>query len=146
MLDAPTVAYVAGILDTMAVIRTRMAAGTELPYLALSGSNAAMLQLMADLTGTKAIVTRRSYARAGCAEHCKEKHQHIVSLSGRWSASGVKATVVLHSVLPYLRLQRAEAAAAVDVGLRTGFKPATVRKMADLGWDVPEFDDHYKRR
>ena len=145
-MDMPTVAYVAGIIDTTGVIRTRMVQDTELPYVAVSGSNEGMLRFLAEVTGAKVTITRRSYMKAGCSVHCKEKHQHIQSISGRWSVSGVKATVLLHNVRPFMRLQAAEAAAALDVGLRTGFKPATVQKMSDLGWSVPEFDETYRRR
>lgn len=138
-MDVATVAYVAAIIDTTAVIRTRMANDTELPYVAVSGSNEGMLRLLGDLTGTKVTITRRSYSKAGCAEHCAEKHQHVQSVSGRWSVSGVKATVLLHNVRPYLRLQVNDAIAAINVGLATNYKPATIRKMRELGWDVPEF-------
>ena len=140
MIDTPTLAYIAGVLDLHGVIRTRTAGDTELPYVALSGSNEGMLTFLADVTGTRAVVTRRQFSRAGCAEHCSEKHQHVTSVSGRWSVSGVKATVLLWNVRPFMRLQAEEATSALAVGMSTKYKPATVRKMAELGWDVPEFD------
>lgn len=138
-MDVSTVAYVAGIIDTQGLIRTRMAGDTELPYVGLSGSNTGMLRFLAGLTGTKVTETRRSFMRAGCSIHCKEKHQHVLSISGRWSVSGVKATVLLYNIRPYLRLQVDEAVAAIRVGVSTKFKPATVQKMVDLGWEVPTF-------
>ena len=138
-LDVPTVAYIAGIIDTQGVIRTRTAGDTELPYVALSGPNERMLRYLASMTGTKVTITRREFVRAGCAQHCAEKHQHITSISGRWSVSGVKATVLLYNIRPYLRLQLDEAVEALVVGLTTRYKPATVQKMADLGWEIPEF-------
>lgn len=140
MLDIATVAYVAGIVDTQGIIRTRTAGDTELPFVAVSGSNEGMLRYLAEITGTKVTITRRSFSRAGCAEHCAEKHQHIVSVSGRWSVSGVKATVLLYNIRPYLRLQVEEARSALVVGTSTRFKPATVEKMRTLGWSVPTFE------
>lgn len=137
-LDVTTVAYVAGVVDLQGLIRTRMVEDTELPYLGVSGPNTPMLRLLGELTGTRPTVTRRSYSRAGCSEHCAEKHQHVVSISGRWSISGVKATVVLWNVRPHLRLQADEAAAALAVGMRAPFKAATLRKMVELGWELPD--------
>ena len=77
--------------------------------------------------------------KAGCSEHCGEKHQHVQSMSGRWSVTGAKATVVLWNIRPYQHLQVKAADTALVVGLGTGYKPATVARMAELGWDVPEF-------
>lgn len=141
-LDVATVAYVAGVIDLLGVIRTRTVQDTELPYLALSGPNTGMLNFLGEITGTRPTITRRAYSKAGCAEHCLEKHQHIQSVSGRWSISGAKATVVLWNVRPYMRLQVEEAAAALAVGTRAGFKPATLTKIAALGWELPDFGDH----
>lgn len=140
-LDTSAVAYVAGIVDTWGVIRTRATDnGTLLPFVAVHSPNLGMLDLLADLTGTKVTKTQRSFMRMGCSIHCQEKHRHVQSNSGRWSLSGAKATVLLFNVLPYLRLQVPEATASLDVGLATRFKKATVQKMAQLGWKVPEFD------
>lgn len=140
-LDQATLAYVAAIIDTQGVIRTRtLATDTELPYVAVSGSNEGMLRFLAELTGTKVTITRRSYAKAGCAQHCQEKHQHVTSVSGRWSVSGAKATVLLYNTLPFLRLQVDEARGALTVGVGTKHKPATVEKMVALGWQIPTFN------
>lgn len=140
-MDERTIVYVAAVLDSAAVIRTREASGVTYPYLALSGSNTPLLRLLGGLSGMRVVVTKRSYAKAGCAEHCKEKHLHVTSESGRWSVSGAKATVILAAVLPYLRLQVDDARAALLVGLRAPFKPATLRQMERLGWPIPEFDN-----
>lgn len=141
-------AYVAAIIDTHAIIRTRLAPGTEteLPFVGVHGPNVGMLAFLAGLTGTKVTTVRRQYMKAGCAEHCKEKHQHIQSVSGRWSVSGVKATVLLFNVRPYIRLQGDDLRYALDVGLRAGYKASTVTKMTALGWDAPEFDNQYRRQ
>lgn len=143
MIEEADKAYCAGVIDLAGVIRTRkINTDTELPYVALSGSNEAMLRHFARLTGTRAFVTSRNYYKAGCAEHCQAKHQHVVSTSGRWSLSGVKATVLLHNLRPYLRIQADAARDAVLVGLEAPFKAATLRRMLQLGWEAPpEFAD-----
>lgn len=142
MLEVGTLAYVAGVIDHQGLIRTRtLPHGTELPLVGLHGPNTRMLDFLAELTGTRAITTRRSYSKAGCAEHCKEKHQHITSTSGRWSVTGAKATVLLWNIRPYVHIQVDEVRSALVVGLTTNVKPATITKMADLGWDIPPFGE-----
>lgn len=132
--------YVAAVIDSTAVIRTREASGVVYPHVQINGGNTALLRFLAEATGMRMVVTRRDYTRAGCSEHCAEKHQHIVSVSGRWMVSGAKATVVLAASLPYLRLQRDTALEALSVGLAAPYKPASLRKMRELGWPIPEFN------
>ena len=79
--------------------------GTRLPAVAISSGNSDMLTYLAKLTGTRSVVTRQAYVKAGCSEHCREKHQHVMSTSGRWSVTGAKATVVLASIRPFVHLQ-----------------------------------------
>lgn len=132
-------AYIAGVLDSQGSIAVRTTAdGTELPQLSVCGPNVQMLQWLGALSGVRPIVTTRAYSKAGCAEHCKDKHLHVTSRSGRWQVSGAKATVILAAVRPFLRWQGAEAAAAVEMGLSAPFKSATPEKMRALGWPVPE--------
>jgi len=142
MLDVPTLAYVAGVLDMQANIKIRTTPDdTELPFLAMYGPNVPMLEYLASLTATRMVVTRRSYVKAGCAQHCREKHQHIESVSGRWTLTGMKATVVLWNIRPYMRLQTEALTSALTVGLTAPFKPAKLRAMAELGWDLPDLGD-----
>jgi hypothetical protein len=98
--------------------------GTQLPSIALSNGNIDMLHYLATLTGTRAITTRRTYVKAGCTEHCREKHQHVMSVSGRWSVTGAKATVVLWNIRPFIQLQTEQVQTGLVVGLSAGFKPA----------------------
>ena len=141
MLDVPTLAYVAGVLDMQCNIKTRTTPDdTELPMLAMYGPNVAMLEYLASLTDTKMVVARRSYVKAGCAQHCREKHQHIESVSGRWTLTGAKATIVLYNIRPYVRLQVEAVTSALVVGLAAPFKLAKLKRMADLGWEIPDME------
>jgi hypothetical protein len=108
--------------------------GTQLPAIAISNGNVEMLQYLAKLTGTRAVTTRQQYVKAGCSEHCREKHQHVMSVSGRWSVTGAKATVVLWNIRPYIHLQTEAVQTALVVGLGAGFKPATARMGEVVGW------------
>lgn len=137
-MDDREVAYLAGILDVMASITTRRVGETLLPQVSVSTKDQRLLDWLGQRTGVRAFTTRRDFMRAGCSEHCAEKHQHVTSNSGRWSVSGAKATVVLAAVRPYLHLQAAEADLALSVGLAAPYKPATPAKMAALGWSLPE--------
>lgn len=140
-VDEPTLAYIAGVVDLLGNIKVReLDNGTRLPQVQIHGDHMRTLTYLGELTETKAIVARRSYARAGCAEHCKEKHQHIESRSGRWSLTGVKATIVLWNIRPYLRVQADAAIEAINVGTSTRFKPGVVSRMRELGWQIPELD------
>lgn len=139
LISEHTKSYLAGVLDLAGVIRTRtVKTGTELPYVALSGSHGPMLNLLGQLTGTRAIITHRSYLKAGCSEHCSDKHLHVESVSGRWSVSGVKATVLLYNLRPYLFFNEGLAADAINVGLAAPFKAGVLHKMDALGWFLPD--------
>lgn len=132
-------AYLAGVLDTRAVVRTRLVGGSAsvLPYLAMSCGDAPLLQWLAQITGTGVTVTDRGYDKHRCLEHCSAAHEHVRSVSGRWSVSGVKATVVLAGTRPWVRFQWAEWDRAVEVGIGAPRKSATVEKMVGLGWPLP---------
>lgn len=136
-LTVTDLAYVAALIDTRATFTSRQVRDTVLPQVAISGKPFPVLQWLGDITGVRVVPTEREYVKAGCAEHCLEKHQHIKSASGRWCVAGVKATVVLAAVQPYLRLQPAEVDELLAVGLKAGRKNATVEKMRALGWPIP---------
>lgn len=137
-LRAVDLAYVAALVDAAAVVRIRRTRdSTELPYVAISTPDLALLTYFADLTGVGAVPTRRQFVKAGCAVHCAERHVHVTSTSGRWSVTGVRATVLLAAVRPYLRFKTATADVALAVGLAAPRKPATLGKMTELGWPAP---------
>ena len=135
-LDVSTLAYIAAILDSRAVIRERTVGETDLPYIAVSCPDERLLDLLCRATGIRKVVTRREYIKAGCSEHCKQKHVHTVSKSMRWSLTGIKATVVLDNCLPYMRIQEEEAQRVLAIGLTAPYKTAALRRMVELGWDT----------
>jgi hypothetical protein len=139
MVNESRLAYIAGIIDSQAGIRSRFVGETELPMVYVHGPNLPVLNLLADMTGTSVTVVRRGYAKAGCSTHCPDKHQHVTSVSGRWSVSGAKATVLLWNIRPYLMFQQEAAAAALAIGMSSPLKQATPQKMVELGWSLPDF-------
>lgn len=138
-MEATDLAYLAGVIDVRGNITTRRAAGTLLPLTAVSTKETRLLEWLCSITDMRMVTTERAYARGGCALHCAEKHVHISSVSGRWSVTGAKATIVLAAVRPFLRLQADEADLALAVGLKAPHKPASLSKMAALGWPMPKW-------
>lgn len=136
-MDQAELAYLAGVVDALAIIRERPYGRTVLPMVAVHGQVSAPMRLLASRTGTRITVTRRDFTRAGCAEHCPERHQHVVSESGRWSVSGTRATILLSAIRPYLQVQTYAADEAIELGLSVHRKPAVAEKMAGLGWPLP---------
>lgn len=134
-------AYMAGVVDVMGSLRLRTVrhSQTELPFVGVSSPHLALLEWLGSLTGVKITRVSRDFTRDGCTIHCPEPHVHVVSQTGRWSVSGVRATVILAALLPYLQLQHQAARQLLDVGLRAPRKPATITKLADAGWPIPEF-------
>jgi hypothetical protein len=133
-LDQATLAYIAGVIDVMGRISTRAVGDADLPQVAVSCSNEALLRWLGTLTGVRPFLTTRSYHRHACGTHCPTPHSEVTSVSGRWVVSGVKATVMLRALRPMLRLQAEDADAALLAAHEAHFKPATLRKMLALGW------------
>ena len=145
MSDQPPwrLAYFAGLIDAVGhIIVFKTEGGTELPRVTISSPNYEMLDMLGRETGTKRFDTTRTYDRHRCAEHCSQAHDHIVSRSARWSVSGAKATILLVALEPYLVMKKTVAHNVAEIGLRASKKPATLRKMAEMGWPLPEaWDD-----
>jgi len=138
-MDTGELAYLAGVLDTRAVVRTRLVAssGTVLPYIAMSGGDPELLRWLGGITGVRSIVTSRAYNKHRCLEHCEKAHDHIHSISGRWSLTGVRATVVLLGTRPFVRFQEEQWDRALVAGVDAPRKEAVLRKMEALGWPLP---------
>jgi hypothetical protein len=133
-------AYLAGVLDTRAVVRVGLVGGSQnpLPFVAMSCGDAALLRWLGQIAGVRSIVTARTFDRHRCLEHCTKAHDHVTSVSGRWSLSGVRATVVLSATREWVRFHQEAWARAIEVGLEANRKEGTVRKMSALGWPLPD--------
>lgn len=138
-LDDGQLAYLAGVLDTRAVVRTRLVAGSAgvLPYVAVSCGDAELLRWLGELTGVKTVVTSRGYDKHRCLEHCDQAHEHVRSVSGRWSVTGTRATVVLSATAGWVRFHRQEWDRALQAGMSAERKNAVAEKMVHLGWPLP---------
>lgn len=145
-LDPADLAYAAALVDTLAVMSTREVGGTQLPNVAINAKHRDVLDWLGRMTGTKVSTIKRDYHRGGCGEHCPEPHIHIQSASGRWVVTGVKATIVLHNLLPYLRVQRVQAIDLVTAGRTIGYKGHVVEEMRGAGWAIPPLKEQPRSR
>lgn len=136
-LTIADLAYIAGMIDTVALVSTRPYRDHRLPSVSVHMPVSPSLTYLAETTGVRLTIIRRDYVKAGCSQHCPEQHQHVYSVSGRWQVTGSRATIVLAAVRPYLKVQGAVADTTIELGLRVGRKPAIAEKMAGLGWPVP---------
>lgn len=139
LLSDPDLAYIAAVIDTKARIKKLyLPTGVVLPVVHLSCPDLQLLQYLGDITGITPFITRRTYKRHRCNEHCPDDHQdHVISESARWSVSGVKATILLAAIQPFIRFQKPEVDQAINLGLDAPFKAAKLKEMEKLGWSIP---------
>ena len=104
------------------------------------------------LTGTMPETRQRQplkeWMRRGCSEHCPDKHIHVedereMPTMGRWTISGAGLAVVLFNLMPFLLQDYKTIYDEVIVnsplkGQGSGAVVATIRRLALLGWDLPE--------
>jgi len=134
-MSETVLAHLAGVLDALARIRVReLDNGTALAVVAISSPDLELLRYVAGKTGVKVVRVRRSYDRLGCELHCDKRHLHVASDTGRWELVGARAVIVLRSVRPYLVKLGDQVDQVLEVTSSAPVKPATVAKMAALGW------------
>lgn len=136
-MQEPDCAYVAAVVDSLAVLTTRKVASGYIPVLTIQGKHQ-ILPWLAEVTGVSLMTLNKSYERHVCTEHCPDKHQNVETWTQRWQLSGARATVVLQAIRPYLRLQQQDADRLINLGMEVDAKPATLSAMIRLGWDVPQ--------
>jgi len=141
-LSATDLAYAAGVIDTLASFKTRTvkATGTQLPALTiLNGKHRHVaVEWLCGITDTNPSTVKRDYNRPSCVSHCPQPHIHVLASGIRWSVTGMKATIILSAVLPYLKAHRDEAAKLIELGLQVGYSTTVVNTMNELGWPIPK--------
>jgi hypothetical protein len=81
-----------------------------------------------------------------CSDHCPDQHSDVSSVVGRWTVQGVRATIVLHTVAPYMRVQGRRARELVEVGRGVGYKTNVVNDMRARGWALPPLREQPRAR
>lgn len=154
--------WVAGVLDLKGRVVTKKNKQRATPQFVLmvETKDMAIIRELCSLTGTRveAKAERKvpEFMRRPCSEHCPEKHEHVHTEGGRdydwkmppvarWTATGAAAAVILHNVLPFslanLGLEVALQALldqATLTGQGSGATMAAIRRMKELGWELPE--------
>lgn len=134
------VSWFAGVLDARAHMRLENRRGVAQPRLRITTRKVVLLDILAEMTATKARTDDAPYEKRPCSEHCGTKHVHVARQSAYWNADGIRATIILHSCLPYLRSSRPEALSLLKLGYdqyrptKNGIAP----KMKSLGWTLPD--------
>lgn len=137
----------AALVDNLAVLKTREVNGSELPVIALTTSRSPeAVQLLAASTASKVTEIVRNYRRKGCNQHCTRAHLHVDTTGYRWQVTGAKATIILHSLLPHMRVQTVLAGRLVVVGKTIGYSTSVVTRMRELGWPIPPLKDQPRAR
>lgn len=133
--------YVACILDNFGNLGYRtLPTGTKQPTIQMFGKKPTIMGWLAEITDTTAIEISKMSTRHVCTEHCPEPHGPTEFTSMRWQVTGMKATIVLHNVIPFMRQKKAEAQTVMEFGLTAPYKEAYVEWMASAGWDIPNID------
>lgn len=145
-LDVRDLAYAAALIDTLGVLSLREVGPSQLPNVAIQGRFVETLRWLGDKTDTKLSTIARDFTRSACADHCPQPHVHIKSTSVRWVITGVKATIVLHNLAPFMRVQREAALTMVEAGRGIGYKGQVVEAMRAMGWDIPELKKQPRAR
>lgn len=146
-LDRADLAYMAALVDNLAVLKTRLANGTDLPTIALTTARSPeAVRFLADSTASKVTEIARDYRRKGCNQHCTRAHVHIDTTGYRWQVTGTKATIVLHNLHPYMRVQAAAAARLMVIGKTIGYSGSVVTRMRGLGWQIPQLKHQPRSR
>lgn len=150
--------WLAGVLDLKAKIVTKanQQRATAQYVLVVDSKDYSLIRELGTMVGTrpelKAKRERPEWMRRGCVEHCPEQHvhvpyQHAYPAMGRWTVTGAAAAVVIYNASIYMRTSKRE---QLDVVCETLIKQAvldgqgagatvkSIRRMADLGWDLPE--------
>lgn len=146
-LDRADLAYMAALLDNLAVLKTRLANGTDLPAIALTTSRSPeAVRFLAERSGTKVTEIARDYHRKGCSDHCTVAHLHVDTTGYRWQVTGAKATIVLHNVRPFMRIQGDLADQLLAIGKMVGYSGSVVTRMRGLGWEIPQLKHQPRSR
>lgn len=129
------IAWCGGVVDSLGTLRLRETpAGGQLPYVVVSTPHLPIANRLATLTGVRVTMVSRDYKRMGCGDHCTDAHLHVQSTTARWSLTGSRAQVFLRSVRPYLFVKAEEADLLLEASENPRGKPATTRKMREMGW------------
>lgn len=158
MISPTKLAWMAGVVDFKGRIvyrRNKQRKNTPQISLVVQCKQMAILRGLSEMTGSTPEMMKSSPVseifRTGCQEHCPDKHvcQSRSDLwmpeTSRWTVSGAPMHVVLHSLMPYLIVDRgypeliAEIRAATPLSGQGSAQPmGRCAQLMHLGWPIPD--------
>ena len=149
--------WMAGILDLRGrlVVKKNQMRATPQFVLMAETKEVAIVRGLSSLTGTRAELQAakplKDFMRRSCAEHCPEAHVHVeddgrmMPRVARWTITGAGMVVVLENLMPFLMVDRGYEEAVEQVsrdttltGQGSGAVIASLRRLRDLGWEIPD--------
>jgi hypothetical protein len=158
MIGPADLGWMAAVIDLRGRILTKKNQQRATPQLCLyvDSKQFSVIRKLGELTGTKpeqqAARTASEFIRRGCSEHCPEPHVHVnedrpwqMPAIARWTLTGASAAVVISNLLPYFTVNREGWEAAMQemmaqaafTGQGSGMIRTSIKRLADLGWDIP---------
>lgn len=153
MITEADKAWLAGIFDAKARMffsQYSKMPGRQWARLCLYSKDINMVSEVKTLLGKggQKISVKGGYDRRPCNDHCPEKHVHVkFQTQHQVDFSGVHAIIVMHNVMPFMRVKSGEAydwmqtallQPPAKVGIAYGIKVCDF--MRKSGWCVPAFD------
>lgn len=156
-LPAHQLGWVAGILDLKGriIYKNNKTRTTRQITLMVETKEYTVVRALGRLTGTNPEFRDQSpladWMRRGCSEHCPEQHIHVNDSNStlppmaRWTMTGASMVTVLDNVAPFLMIERGYEAATAEaianttlVGQGANMTVKSLRRLHQLGWDLPE--------
>jgi len=164
-IPAQQLGWMAGVIDLKGRIveKRNKTRNTRQLTLYVQTKELAVVRKLSSLTGTKPEISEsratKDWMRRACNEHCPEPHVHVWAMhdeypflakggivnTSKWTMTGASMAVILHNVLPFLVIDRGYTDAldyvmnsAVFDGQGAGATVKAIRRLIELGWDLPE--------
>lgn len=153
-LPVAQLGWMAGIIDLKGKItrKRNKARATQQIVLAVDSKHWQVIRELGRMTGTapemQKAPPKHDWYRRNCSEHCEEAHTLVEGSEwpsiGRWTITGASMATVLWNLRPFLRVENGLEEAmleAFDQAVLTGQGSAQVlaslRRLKELGWDIP---------
>lgn len=149
--------WMAGVIDLKGRLITKKNAQRATPQyvLMVETKEFGVVRELANMTGTRPELMApkkiKEFMRRSCTEHCPEAHVHVADeflempRMGRWTITGASMATVLDNLSPFLVVDKgwseliekiARTITLVSHG--SGAVLASLRRLRDLGWDLPD--------
>lgn len=164
-INTHELAWMAGIFDLKGRFTTKINRTRKTPQVVLyvETKNEAIIRRLSGSTGMSPEMRDakplKDFMRKGCDTHCPEPHVHIhpqqpegteelmMPPMARWTITGVSIVIIANNVTPYLctdnQMAYREVAATIKAvtpltGQGSGTVVSAIRRLAFLGWTLPE--------